>query len=150
MSNADLPPMDRWQSLRDRLDAGPRDDDTVYRTADGQTGFWTLGEVRADYLQALLDERDQLADVLTGDMDDDTDASGVKASDVLRRAADMLDTFDQLARTIAARMGRPNPISGPGMQQDLAAIAGQLDNLPAVDRTLGKHARWLADHTTGS
>jgi hypothetical protein len=56
--------MDKWQSLRDRLSAGPTQEDNVYVYSSGelkgQIAMWTLNEVRSDYLEALLKERDDL------------------------------------------------------------------------------------------
>lgn len=74
-------PMDRWQSLRQRLAEGPRPQDEVYTFSEGpqegQQALWTLSGIRADYLEDLLAERDaavaeveQLRDALVALRDD--------------------------------------------------------------------------------
>lgn len=56
-------PLDPWESLRQRLAEGPRPQDDVYTFSEGpqegQQALWTLSGIRADYLEALLAERDE-------------------------------------------------------------------------------------------
>lgn len=60
-----IPEMDPWSSLRERLAQGPREEDQTYLYTsgenEGEVAIWTVSRVRADYLQMLLDERDELA-----------------------------------------------------------------------------------------
>lgn len=143
-------PLDRWQSLRDRLAAGPRDGDTVYRP-DGSDdiAFWTLDGLRADYLQALLDERDQAVAAHASDTEqgrEPADGDTPHASDALVRAADILDQLDQVATLAAQLLDRDTPISGTGIQDDLRALAHELARRPDTDQDLGAHCRWWANH----